>query len=136
VEGEGPAALTSKVEDFACPPGKSIFITSGESVIAIGSNSSMQNCNHEEADTRVVVHILHALRQGNKTIQVRTVDTDVITILVGALHELTTVEPLADIWVAFGMGKNYRFYHINSICDGLGEARSQALPVCSCIFWM
>ena len=45
----------------------------------------MQNCNHEEADTRIVVHVMHALQQGAKTIQVSTVDTDVVVILVGTL---------------------------------------------------
>ena len=44
----------------------------------------MPNCNHEEADTRIVVHIAHALEQGEKTIYVRTVDTDVVVILAGA----------------------------------------------------
>ena len=36
---------------------------------------------------------------------------------------------MADIWVAFGMGKNYRFYSINDICASLGVAQSLALPV-------
>ena len=63
----------------------------------------MQNCNHEEADTGVVVHILHALMQGRKTIQVRTVDTDVVVILAGTFHDLIASQLLADIWVAFGM---------------------------------
>jgi len=89
----------------------------------------MQNCNHEEADTGVVVHILHALMQGRKTIQVRTVDTDVVVILAGTFHDLIASQLLADIWVAFGMGKNFRFYHINAICASLGELQSRALPV-------
>ena len=89
----------------------------------------MQNCNHEEADTRIVVHVLHALKQGEQTICVRTVDTDVVVILAGTFHDLVATQPLADIWVAFGMGKNYRFYHITAICESLGEPQSRALPV-------
>ena len=42
----------------------------------------MLDCNHGEADTRIVVHILHALQQDMMT--VRTVDTDVVVILAGA----------------------------------------------------
>lgn len=38
-------------------------------------------------------------------------------------------EPQVDIWIAFGMGKNFRFYSINAICSSLGEAKSRALPV-------
>ena len=46
----------------------------------------MSNCNDEEADTRIVVHVMHALMQGWKTVQVRTLDTDVIVVLVGVFH--------------------------------------------------
>ncbi len=66
----------------------------------------MADCNH-------VVHISHALQNGMKSIKVRSVDTDVVTILVGAFHELTEIQPQADIWVAFGMGRNYCYYYIN-----------------------
>lgn len=89
----------------------------------------MENCNHEEADTRLVVHVLHSLQQGANSILVRTVDTDVIVILAGTFYDLIVTQPLADIWVAFGMGKHYRFYHINDICASLGEPKSRALPV-------
>ena len=50
---------------------------------AFGSSSMMECCNHEEADTRIVVHLQHALKHGAKTDLVRTVDTDVIVILAG-----------------------------------------------------
>ena len=67
----------------------------------------MSICNHEEADTRIAVHILHALEQGIKIIKVRTVDTDVITILVGAYFNLAMTQPQVDIWVAFGYGQMF-----------------------------
>ena len=98
--------------------------------MSIGNNNpAMPSCNHEEADTRLVVHILHALKQGLKRIQVHTVDTDVIVILVGDFVKLIRAQPLADIWIAFGMGKDFRFYIINAICATLGDSRSRALPV-------
>ena len=59
-----------------------------------------------------------------KTIEVRTADTDVIAILGGAFFELTSKQPSADIWDAFGTGKNFRFYSINAICSCLGEPRA------------
>ena len=49
----------------------------------------MLDCNHEEADTRIVIHVLHALKQGAKTVQVRTVDTDIVVILAGKFHYIT-----------------------------------------------
>ena len=124
------AFLTAKVSEFTFPPNKAVYITLGESVVSVDHNIPvMPNCNHEEADTRLVVHMLHALEQGFKKIQVRTVDTDVVVILVGAFFELTMTQPFADIWIAFGIGKNFRFYSINGLCATLGEPRSRALPV-------
>ena len=89
----------------------------------------MPNCSHEEADTRIVVHIARALEQGAKTIYVRTVDTDVVVILAGAFFDLIATQPLANTWVTFVMGKHYRFYHNIAICSRLGEPQSRALPV-------
>ena len=89
----------------------------------------MDDCNHEEADARIMVHIQHALEHGAETVLVRTVDTDVVVIIVGLFFDLVTIQPSCDFWIAFGMGKNYRLYHINSICESLGEPRSRALPV-------
>ncbi len=111
------AFITSKVAEFTFQPGKAVYITSGESVVSVGSGiSNMLECNHEEADTRIVVQIVHALQQGMKRIEVRTVDTDVIVILAGAYYKLAMTYPLADIWVAFGKGKFFKFYSINYIC--------------------
>ena len=76
------AFLTSKVARIIWPPDKSVYITSGQYVESINSNRPMLVCNHEEADTRIVVHVMHALEQGMKSVLVRTVDTDVIVILV------------------------------------------------------
>jgi len=45
-------------------------------------------------------------------------------ILVGAFIEITRAQPLTDIWIAFGMGKDFRFYSINVICANLGDSRS------------
>ena len=101
------ALLTSKVEEFIWPSDKDVYVTSGQAVSSFGCSSSMNSCNHEEVDTRVAVHVLHALQQGLKTVQVRTVDTDVIVVLAGQFHDLLVIQPLADIWVAFGMGKNF-----------------------------
>ena len=78
----------------------------------------------------MVVHLRHALlMKGAVTVFVRTVDTDVVVILVGKLHELKAVNAHVNIWVAFGMGRNFKFISINRICASLGEQKSRSLPV-------
>ncbi|KAG0711306.1 hypothetical protein GWK47_020863 [Chionoecetes opilio] len=89
----------------------------------------MPPCDHEEADTRIVVHLQDSLESGCTTCLVRTVDTDVLVILIGKYHFLASKYPSADIWVAFGSGKNFLFLHINAICSTLGKEKSTALPV-------
>ena len=42
----------------------------------------MRSCNHEEADTRILVHVRDALDKGGRSVFVRTVDTDVLVILI------------------------------------------------------
>ena len=56
-------------------------------------------------------------------------DTDVIIILMAAFHKLVKTQSVADVWVAFGMGKSYRFLSINAIFDSLGKQKAQALPL-------
>ena len=45
-------------------PAKAAYVTSGQAVVSIGASTPMKKCNHEEADTRVVVHIVHAQEEG------------------------------------------------------------------------
>ena len=65
------------------------FLFSGEQVVSVGAVDvgDMAKCNHEETNTCVVVHILHSLAQGSRSVNVRTVDTDVVVILVGKFHD-------------------------------------------------
>ncbi|KAJ3614358.1 hypothetical protein NHX12_017932, partial [Muraenolepis orangiensis] len=91
----------------------------------------MLPCNHDEAKTRIVTHLLDALEHGSSTCLEHTVDTDVVVILIGKFYALLNKYTAADIWVAFGTGKNDT-YHINTICHTLGKDRSTALPVFHC----
>ena len=67
--------LTTNVDEFNYLEAKVVYVISGQSVLSISSGIPMPSCNHEEADTRVVVHVLHALEQGQKIVLVRTVAT-------------------------------------------------------------
>ena len=70
----------------------------------------MASCDHEEADTRMCIHIQDSLQKGARNILVRTVDTNVIVILAGLFFQLQSMYPELDIWVAFGTGKFFRFF--------------------------
>ena len=48
----------------------------------------MPICTHEEADTRIIVHLFHSVRRGKKKILIRTVDTDILVILLGEFDKV------------------------------------------------
>ena len=89
----------------------------------------MMECTHEEADTRVMVHLLHAVENGSANVEVQTVGTDIVVLLIGHFFNLHENHPNIDLWVAFGVGKNFQYIHINSICNDLGREQSHALPI-------
>lgn len=122
------AFLSKKVATAEFPTGKVVAITSGQKVLIRGADHSMPDNNHEEADTKILLHLQDTLQTGSCTCLVRTVDTDVIVIITGKFHQLQALCPAANIWVAFGTGKNFTHFHINTIAHALGEEKSTALP--------
>ena len=120
--------LNSKLLSLDLPPNKHLIITQGEKVFSVGSNyCDMQNCDHEESDSRVVVHMLNALQHNLSNICIRTVDSDVICILISTFFNLLEIYPALNIWVAFGTSSNFRYIHINSVCSRLDKDFSRAI---------
>ena len=69
------ASLIPKVAQFIGQP--AVYVTSGQVVGSIGENIPGQNFNHVKACGSV----MHALKQGEQTIYVRTVDTEVVVVI-------------------------------------------------------
>ena len=88
----------------------------------------MNDCNHKEADTWIVVHVIDSLEKEFNKILIHTVDTDIIVILMGYFHSIRENYQAADIWVAFSTGKSFSHYHINYLCRLLGREQSCCLP--------
>ena len=74
----------------------------------MGTEQAMGDCNHEEADTRMVVHVMDSLEKGFNDIMIRTVDTDVIVILIGEFHTI--------------------HQSFNTLSENLGRDKSRSLP--------
>ena len=129
--------ISEKVSIYEFAPAKEVYmyITSGETVISKGTQWPMRSCDDEEADSQICIHIKDALKKGAKRILVRTVDTDIIVILIGIFHQFQTQYPEVSIWVAFGAGKHFRYYSINTLCSNLGKQKSCALSSLSLNYW-
>jgi len=109
--------------------GKQLVITDGESVLSkppVDDIDSLSPCNHEEADSRMLLHVAHAAHHSHRKIMIRTVDTDVVVLAVHIAHSLG---PENELWLAFGTGKNLKHLAAHEIASGLGPEKAQALPM-------
>ena len=83
--------------------------------------------DHEEADSRMMLHLQHAVMAGHKVAFVRTVDSDVVVL---SIHHYPTFQnlDLTGLWIGFGCGKNYKDTPVHEVSAQLGPNRCLALP--------
>lgn len=106
--------------------GKTFFATVEESVIGNPTDadcSTLAPCNHEEADTRLFVHVADAVRNGLDSIMIRTCDTDVLVLSVHCMQQLPN---LKELWVHFGTGKNAKFIAAHELTRALGKSLNES----------
>ena len=64
--------------------GKEVYSTMGSQVLCTSGREDMtelEPCSHEEADTRLMLHVSDAAHRGHRAIMVRTVYIDVVVII-------------------------------------------------------
>lgn len=118
--------LSDQVRGMDIQTTKVVYATYGTGVINVGNGPPMTDCNHEEADTRVIVHLLHAVNTGLGHVLIHTGDTDVVAILCGQFNRIRQPE---HIWIAFGSGKNRHNLNLGVIYNALGPNQSVSLPL-------
>ena len=126
--------LTEKVSVHSFPHGKAVYISHGRGTLTTEGNSAnkcaestMDRTNHEEADTRITLHVRHAAIQGKRLIEVRTGDSDVVIILMALYHNIKQGTNLQDIWVFFGVGKTTQHLSIATMTEAIGRKRCESL---------
>ena len=88
-------------------------------------SSRLEPCNHEEADTRVLLHVKDGSLKNIKKISILTVDTDVVVI---AIHHFPNLD-LEELWIEFGCGKSRRYLPIHQYVQALSRSICSALPL-------
>ena len=81
-------------------------------------------CDHEEADTRTLLHAAHMKQQGFESITLKANDTDILILSVFAQAHLGFTE----LWASFGTGKHHKFIPVHNIVTQIGRTSSLALP--------
>src|SRR6218665_1789141 len=111
---------------------KKTLVTYDDHVRCVGEEldvHSIDPCNHEEADMRLILHCYHAAENGSRKVAIRTVDTDVVVLAIAFFHKLK----LEELWVHFGVGRNMPLIAAHELSQALGPAKCLALPVFHCL---
>ena len=85
----------------------------GKLLVSSCAEDILSSCNHEEADTRVFVHVVHAANSGHGRATIFTVDTDIV-LAVANMHKMQNVR---ELWLTFGTGKSFRYIPCHSIAN-------------------
>ena len=97
---EGKLLVSSCAEDILC----------SEPV----DEDGLSPCNHEEADTRVFVRVVHAANSGHISAMIRTVDTDNVVPAVANMHNMQNV-------VGFWHKKVFQVYTMSLHCKPIQQ---------------
>ena len=117
---------------MSMPTQKQVIMTFGQQIknnFSCASLESIAPCNHEEAETRMLLHAAHAVACGYKRIMLPTVDTDVHVLAVFTVQMLKDREcqPF-ELWVSLGSGRNHRNIPAHMIASSLGPHKARSLP--------
>ena len=107
--------------------GKILFVTEKDKVLC-NRHQCMPDCDHEEADTRMMVHLKDCLSNGFKYICIISSDTDVLMILLGVFHKLQADYIFDDIVVTGKTRNDTGSICIKALAERLGQRMCQALP--------
>lgn len=106
-------------------PGKELCSTQDTGIVSshqCNIGPGLAPCDHEEADTRIFIRALYCAQKGFHIIVIRSVETDVV-LATGTFHAL----PLEELWIAFGVKKNYRIIPTHTTANCLGPEKTTAL---------
>ena len=117
-------------EDTVVNDGQDVVVTVLDKAQIINSShltssslTSISPSDHEEADTRLLLHCQHMSHLELKNILISTVDSDVIVLCIHFFKRLD----LNELWVKFGVRKNVKCIAINEIADSLRPVKCSGL---------
>ena len=113
-------------------PNKTIVTAHEQNILSLLpiNNRNLQPCNHEEADTRIFVHVLDAIKQGHSKIMICTLETDVLILAIADISVFAQYYSniSVELWIAFGVGKSIRYIATHHLAARL-EQHSSILPI-------
>src|SRR6218665_1980335 len=101
-------------------------MTAGDEVRHVGNSPPMEQCNHKEADTRVLIHALQTSPLG----MVRTGDTDVVVIILSNLHHIQALNTATETWISFKPWKTSTIVSLNYSASSRAVTMCKAMALC------
>ena len=86
-------------------------------------------CNHEEADSRLLLQAAHCLATVHKQIMVTTTDSDVVLLAIFAAAALNPLYKLEKLWVEFIVGKKRCYILAYELASMMGAEKTRAMPI-------
>ena len=93
------------------------------------TQTDINNCISEEADQRIVRHAINCAKNAFERVDVLTIDTDVLILMVAFFSFLKAESPSISVFCGTGLGStSINYYHVSKLADELGESVCKALP--------
>ncbi|KAK4304447.1 hypothetical protein Pmani_023602 [Petrolisthes manimaculis] len=105
-----------------------VYVTRGKNVVCnqMVNLGYLSPCNHEEADTRIFVHVKHSTEEGKKHVLIKANDTDIFVIAVNVFSNLKELG-LQELWIEFGQGKNVRWIPVHDVSSSITQEKSEGI---------
>ena len=123
---DNKASLAQFISEVIMEKGKDLperfeLVTGGGFSDATDARSTRRDdvslrANHEEADTRLILHSCEAVNEGHERVLVICRDTDVLLLLV---HFMST--NAAEVWMISGTAKKRKCYPIHAVSERLAK---------------
>ena len=112
------------IETLVCTYGNSI-VTNDR---GLENEVDIRNCMSEEADQRIVRHILNCSKFYSR-VDALTIDTDVLVLIISSYPSLKLVNKSVVVFCGTGLGtSSIGYYNVNAIGDSLGDEVCNGLP--------
>ena len=116
---------------------KKVVVTYGNIILSNDSalllEDRINNCTSEEADARLVRHAIRCIEKGYNNIVVRTVDTDVLVLLI-CFRSYMNKLGCAKVYALMGKGMGLDYYDVGGISLKLGMCNGLLVCAVSSIF--
>ena len=122
--------LAEKFMEFHQNCSKLFTVTKGSTILSndgiLLTDTLISKCDAEEADQKLVRHMIQCVKNDDRIVTIRTVDTDVLVLAISNRHYAENFG--SKVQVSFVTDKSIKCYNINSIAAGLGQDVCQGSP--------